>query len=165
MERPHYDNRDRYGGGNPGQQRGRQPQPYNRQPRDDRSRSRGPPPPRHSRPVSRRREHDVDYEVQTNYFKITPLDPSQQGGSCYEYRATIYAARLLKRDPGDGQLLSEPQVVVKTRKNDNDEPVPVEVSMEKGATQKTENIMLALHKSLLNQDPPQHIAVRIFLVS
>jgi len=146
-----------YGGSH---ERGRQPYYPSHQGRNrERSRSRGPPGGSYGR-----RRHDEDYIVQTNYFKVKALDPSQREGCCWEYRATIQAAIQIKRDP-DGNPLSIPRIVPKTKRNDNNELVPVKVSLEKGATRKSEDIMLALHRSLLVQDPPQYIAVRNCIVS
>lgn len=163
-----------YGGGDDRryfeqQQRGGPPPPFNirggpprgrqydrgGEPPRDRSRSRGPPPG-----GSRRLDDQENYQVQTNYFKIK-MD--QHEGTCVEYRATIYEARQVKRGQ-HGEELNPPRYVYREKRGKDGTFIPhsrVEVTMEKGATQRTEDVMLALHQELKRQNPPMYIAVSI----
>jgi hypothetical protein len=62
--------------------------------------------------------------------------------------------------------LETPQYTFRERRGENGF-IPgskVELRMEKGATQKTEDICLALHRELLRQIPSQCIVVSIVLV-
>jgi hypothetical protein len=89
-----------------------------------------------------------------------PASASRQNGEWYEYKATIYEARKIRKDP-DGNLLASPKFVFKEKKEDGEFKSGSKKSIgEKGASLESEQVMLALQRKLLEGNEKKWIAVR-----
>jgi len=107
-----------------------------------------------------RRIHDERYDVQTNCFKVVPANASKREGKWYEYRAFVYEARKIRKDP-DGNLLASPKFVFKEEKVDGEFKSGSRKSigiLEKGASLESEQVMLALQRKLLEGNEKKWIA-------
>jgi hypothetical protein len=91
-----------------------------------------------------------------------PANASKREGKWYEYRAFVYEARKIRKDP-DGNLLASPKFVFKEEKVDGEFKSGSRKSigiLEKGASLESEQVMLALQRKLLEGNEKKWIAVR-----